>query len=466
MRCFSVHKNEIEGRFDPFYYKPEIIKLVKGIKGSKFDSFKFREIIQDISGGATPKIEGDFYSDSGIPFLRVQNITEEGINLEDVKFIKNEVHEKMLKRSQLHENELIFTITGRIGSVAVVPKNFEGNINQHSVRIKLKEYLNNIQILPEYIALFFNLKIGQILSFRETTGGTRPALDYEAIKSLVIPLPDALKQRELADLIKEAYIHKKSKQAKAKQLLNSINDYILDELGIKVPESKDRMTYAVNFKEMENRRLDPFYHRIKFEGTEKAIYQGNFEVKKLKDSFKGKLIKGLLPSGEEKDGHTKVLQIKNILKNGLIDISEYVTSKNIFKPEHRIKKEEIIIVITGATIGKVGLWGFDEEFYLGGDMVKFSVNNRFNAYFIQAFLISQVGQYQLIREITGATNKHLAPDNIKTIKIPLPPITIQNRIAKEVKTRTEQAKTLQEEAKEELKNAKEKVEKILLENKL
>ena len=122
----------------------------------QFDVFDLGVLISNISSGITPKVEKDYYTDSsGIPFLRVQNVTSLGIDLSDAKFIKKEVHEGMLKRSQLQKDDLVFTITGRIGSVAVVPDNFEGNINQHSVRFHLKAQIANINITPHYIAYLF-----------------------------------------------------------------------------------------------------------------------------------------------------------------------------------------------------------------------------------------------------------------------------------------------------------------------
>ena len=121
----------------------------------RFDVFNLGVLITDISSGITPKVEEDYYTDSsGIPFLRVQNVTSLGIDLSDTKFIKREVHEGMLLRSQLKKDDLVFTITGRIGSVAVVPDNFEGNINQHSVRFHLKAQTANININPDYVAVF------------------------------------------------------------------------------------------------------------------------------------------------------------------------------------------------------------------------------------------------------------------------------------------------------------------------
>jgi type I restriction enzyme M protein len=203
-KVFQIWSDEIEGRVDALFYKPYLRSLLEQIKNKKH--FALGEAIADMSGGATPKVTGDYYSDEGgVPFLRVQNITEMGIKLDDAKFIKPEVHETMLKRSQLKKDDLVFTITGRIGSVAVVPDNFEGNINQHSVRFHLQNEVGKTKVLPEYVASFFNTKIGRELSFRSTTGGTRPALDYDALKKLVVPLPSVEKQEKIISGVKTIY---------------------------------------------------------------------------------------------------------------------------------------------------------------------------------------------------------------------------------------------------------------------
>jgi restriction endonuclease S subunit len=51
---------------------------------------------------------------------------------------------------------------------------------------------------------------------------------------------------------------------------------------------------------------------------------------------------------------------------------------------------------------------------------------------------------------------------VEAIKIPLPPLEVQNRIAEEVKRRMKKAEQLQKEAKEILKKAKQEVENIIL----
>lgn len=179
------------------------------MKKSKHPIFKLEDIIVDLSGGSTPKVGGDYYTlkDEGIPFLRVQNITKMGLDLNEVKYIKKDVHNSLLKRSQLIENDVILTITGRIGTASVVPKDFLGNINQHSVRFALKNEVDGIKIDVYYIVAYLNSLQGTLLSYRNVTGTTRPALDYNAIKNLKIIIPPSDIQYNIAKKFKSRIEH-------------------------------------------------------------------------------------------------------------------------------------------------------------------------------------------------------------------------------------------------------------------
>lgn len=196
---FSFQKEKLEGRLDPSYYQPHFIEAYKQVTTLKCKSYPFGSIMSDMSGGATPKVEGDYYTDEGdgVPFLRVQNISPEGLVLDDVKYIKQIVHNTSLKRSQLRKDDLVFTITGRIGSVAIIPEGFAGNINQHSVRIHLKDSIDGKKIYPLYVVCFLNSRLGQLITNRGITGGTRPALDYQYIKSIPIPIPSPEVQEKI-----------------------------------------------------------------------------------------------------------------------------------------------------------------------------------------------------------------------------------------------------------------------------
>ncbi|MGJ0429575.1 restriction endonuclease subunit S [Methylobacter sp.] len=184
-------------------------------------------MITYISSGATPlKANSEkYYTDdaiNGIPLLRVQNITAEGLKLDDVIFINHETHENELKRSRVFSGDLLITITGRIASSAVAPYLFKGNINQHSVIVRT----NPNYALNEYLAIYFNSLLGQKFALRNTTGGTRPALDYSALKSIKIPLPPLEKQAEIVKHISQIRAQAKQLQQQAEAELEAAKQQV------------------------------------------------------------------------------------------------------------------------------------------------------------------------------------------------------------------------------------------------
>lgn len=136
-----------------------------------------------ISNGATPR--GANYESHGIPFLRVQNIAKNYVDLSDVVFIAKAADEE-LKRSRIRHGDIIFTITGYPGNAAVATEDLLPlNINQHSVRLGLKPNVN-----PFFVAAFLNSGYGNFQVQQRASGATRDALNYGAVKSIKVLLPD------------------------------------------------------------------------------------------------------------------------------------------------------------------------------------------------------------------------------------------------------------------------------------
>lgn len=176
-RHFIIQRSELEGRWEPEYYAPEIKQLEDKIR-SKTPK-KLKDYIQKMASGATPSVQEveKYYSDAenGLPFLRVQNLQTNGeLDLEDVKYINRKTHETSLKRSQVSEGDLLVKITGvgRMAIASVAPDGFEGNTNQHMVVIKTGD-----KEISKYLAKYLNLDVSEKLASRRATGGTRPALD-------------------------------------------------------------------------------------------------------------------------------------------------------------------------------------------------------------------------------------------------------------------------------------------------
>jgi len=462
MECFSVLANGIEGRVDPHFYRPEFVELEK--KVLKKTNKKLGDFIETLSGGATPsrKKDNELYTDkdNGIPFLRVQNITEKGLNLEGIKFITKEVHNVSLKRSQVSEGDLLITITGRIASSCVVPNGFIGNINQHSVVVKTKH-----RETSELIASFLNSRVGHKLALRRTSGGSRPALDYKALKSIPIII-----EEKIVQLMDKAYSLKKSHEAKAKQLLDSINGYVLDELGIKFSPIREDKIYCINSEELENNRSDPYYFNPKFKRLLADLDKCKIKLTKINDVAK-KVFNGKTPAKEDYAEKGNFILKVNCLKNNKIVWDKLSFVKSTVPLVKTVNDKDILLLSSAHQSEYLGKNPSivvmpnnlkDKKIYFVGELINIRADTeKINPYYLLAVL--KLREYYLFvnREKRGQTS-HLYPADLGKVKIPLPPLPIQNKIAEEVKRRMQKAEQLQKESKEELEKAKQEVEKIIL----
>ena len=255
-KIFIVKKSEIEGRLEPDFYKPSIASLEKKIRS--LSTKRLRSYAQSFAGGATPsKRESEkYYSDSeiGVPFLRVQNLQTTGeLLLDGCIYINEDTHNRLLKRSQVSEGDLLVKITGvgRMAIASVAPKDFVGNTNQHMVVIKTGN-----PSVSKYLAHYLNLDIIEQIASRHSTGGTRPALDYPSLKN--IPIIEGLDFSIIDNAIKV----KKAKEAEAQQLLDSIDGYLLKELGIIIPKVKTDLNsrmFVVQKKDLKGRYTPSLY---------------------------------------------------------------------------------------------------------------------------------------------------------------------------------------------------------------
>ncbi len=458
---FGVGRGDLEGRLDPFYHKPEFRDLYAQLRTHNVKPLK--DISFSIVSGITPKSKGPAYTsrEQGIAFIRSGDLREDNtIDYDSIIYIKREVHEKLMKSSHLQKNDLLVAIVGAtIGKVSLFKDDRRANINQAIARVRLKEEIN-----PEFILHFLRSKWGQEQLNRLKRPVARANINLAEIGEIKISLLPRKIQDEIADMMDKVHRLKKEKEKEAEELLNSIDDCVLSELGIKLPELKEEKYYPITFNRIKGGRLDASYYQPRYRQLTKLLKESKYETKTLRELTRN-YIKGILPRHEEKGTEVKVLQIRNITLHGSLNFSDILTVKRSFAERNKsckLEKNDLIVVITGATIGKVTMYDQDEEIYLGGDMIKIQTDDEVKPFYLLNCLLSPIGQIQIQQNITGATNKHLSPKDVLDICMPLPPLSIQRKIAQEVQSRRERSKRLKQEAKEVVNKTKEKVEKMML----
>ncbi|EJP4819313.1 restriction endonuclease subunit S [Campylobacter upsaliensis] len=450
------------GRFDAEFYRQEYMDLEEKIKSKSH--LKLMDFIISISSGATPdkKEAWKYYTDdkeSGIPFLRVQNIKPDTTISNDFIYITKETHENMLNRSQVFENDLIITITGRLGTAAVAPKGFIGNINQHSVVIKTK----NLQT-SQALATFLNTSIGEKLSIRRATGGTRPALDYKALKSIPI-----IYNETIYHIIEKANQLALQKENKAKELLDSIDSYLLEELGIILPlranNTLDSRIYTAKISALSGSRFDANYHQKYYRDLEKSLLSSPYPLVNLA-SLINNFKKGIEVGSSEYSQNKEIpfIRVSDITNNGIdFDNVQKFISASLFEnlKAYKPKQNELLYSKDG-TVGICLEADVSRDYIISGGILRLELKAEVDKDFLCFLLGSYMINVFANRVSIGAVIKHLNIGEFLNLKIPLPPLAIQTQIANRLKNSKFQALSLEKEAKEILHKAKIDIETLLL----
>jgi len=466
-KVFILQKSELEKRLDPFYYIPELLELEKKVLAKT--PKKLRHYIKSIASGATPKTtESEKYyteKENGIPFLRVQNLSPTGIlEFDDCKYINEETHTGMLKRSQVSAGDLLVKITGvgRMAVASVVPEGFNGNINQHVCIIK-----TGSKEISETLAAFLNSDIGEKLASRRSTGGTRPALDYPALLSIPI-----IEDKRILQITAKAMDQKQQNEAEAEKLLAGIDEYLLKELGIILPEppenTLENRIYKTSIRQMSSSRFDPYYHQVYFIGVEQSIKTSNFKSDILQNQLSF-IESGNRPKGGATRDGEGILSLGGEHVNNYCEV-EVRTAKYIPLEFHQnilsteTKLNDILFVKDGATSGKVGMISNDE--YVGQNINEHVFLLRptisVNAFYLVNYLNSRFAQILVKKLIAGATVTGITKDALKSLPIPIPPLSKQKEIADHITIIRQQARQLKEKTKEALARASREIENILL----
>ena len=182
------------------------IKWMKKIKW-----IQLSEIAELITKGTTPTTMGFDFQENGVNFLKIECFDENGGFVESkVTHISEECNKK-LRRSQLKEGDILFSIAGAIGRVAIVTKEMlPANTNQALAIIRIV----NEQIYLPYIRLILTSPIVIEQFERKKQGVAQLNLSLKDINEISIPLPSKEKQIELADLFKKVVniIYKKKEE--------------------------------------------------------------------------------------------------------------------------------------------------------------------------------------------------------------------------------------------------------------
>ena len=389
------------------------------------------EICSKIGSGSTPR--GSNYSANGIPFFRSQNVYNDRLVYDDIKYISEEVHQKM-KGTEVLANDLLLNITGgSLGRCAVVPADFNcGNVSQHVC------IMRSVLVEPEYFHVL--VLSSYFAKSMKITGSGREGLPKYNLEQMGFPLPPLTEQQRIVAeiehwfaLIDQIEQGKADLQTIIKQTKSKILDLAIH--GKLVPQDPNDEPAIELLK-----RINPDFTPCD-NGHYTQLPDG-WCVVTLKDLCEN--INGLWKGKKEPFVNVGVIRNANFTKDFKLDYSniEYIDVEQRTFAKRHLENGDLIVEKSGGsdnnpvgrTIlyeGKSGVFSFSNFTMALRTRNNDIVLSKFLYYYILAKY--QKGDMRLMQtQTTGLRN--LILDKFLSMPIHLPPLSEQKRIIDRIET--------------------------------
>lgn len=329
------------------------------------------------------------FVDKGIPFINAGHIQNNDISFENMNYISKEKFNK-LGSGKVKKNDILYCLRGSLGKNAIVNIE-EGAIASSLVILRSKTEDIDVNYLIKY--LNSNYIKEQILKYNN--GSSQPNLSAASVKNFNIYIPNYEKQKEISRILD-----------KAQQLIDKRKEQIeaLDEL-------------------VKSKFIEMF-------GDPVSNPKG-FKVKNLSEiaeSFIGLTYK----PDDVSDNGTLVLRSGNIQNSKLVFSDNVRVTTNV-REKLFVKENDILMCSRNGSarlVGKVAMIPkLDEEITFGAFMT--IIRSKNYSYLFTYFQLEAFRQQ--LQSAKTTTINQITKKMLDEIKIPLPPIELQNQFADFVK---------------------------------
>lgn len=320
-----------------------------------------------------------------------------------------------------------------------------------------------VGIDPNYLTIILRSSFVVNQTKHLMTGNTLPRLQTSDIEDLIIPTPSKETQQFIVNIYSKAHHEKLAKEQQAKELLKSIDTYLLDQVSVTThKKEKEQLSFKVNISCVIGQRLDVSFYRDRFE-LQSALYP-NYKLSDIVE---------VNPS----------INFKSLKNNDRISFIPMEVIDEIFG-EIAEKRETTIAKTKGFTKFEEGdlLWAkITPCMQNGKSAITSNLTNGVGCGSTEFYILRPKNEsvsieyiYYLLRHhkvLEAAKNsfggsagqQRVSSGYLKSIMIPVPPKEKQIEITKEIAKRKNKAKQLQQEGIILLTEAKAKIEQIILE---
>jgi type I restriction-modification system DNA methylase subunit len=446
-KIFLVNLKELEGRLDPIMslYQRKITKF-------KYTTQNLSSLLKQKPQYGANEASKPRFSLQEPRYVRITDIDEYGLLKNNIGVTAESIENQYI----LNDNDILFARSGATVGKTYIHKLDNTNYSCFFAGYMIRFVVDETKISPDYVFAYTQLKTYSkwVSSIQRAAG--QPNINSEEYKSLKIPIPPQEIQDKIVAKMDDAYAAKKQKELEAQRLLDSIDDYLLGELGIELPEPEENTIknriFIRNLSEVSGDRFDANSYQKERLTAINIVKNSVFPVKMLREIV---IFRSSKVSVIDKD--VIYVGMENIESNtgNLLntDLKESVSSASIFF------KNDILFPKLRPYLNKV--YYADKngvcstEFHV---LYSKSESNEFIANFLRSKIVVAQTKYLM----SGNTLPRLQFEDIQKLFVPIPPLEKQIEISEHITAIRNQAKQLQQQAKDDLEKAKQEVEAMIL----
>jgi len=248
----DILKQTKDFRIDSEFFKKEF--LTNDLL--KFETIYKLDSIAKISDGDHSKFPENQKEE--VRYLQAKDIKDYFIEDNNPVYISKKYFDKN-KRSHIKEENVILSIMGSVGDIAITPKGFVPTLANRAVAI-IKD-INTIN--PYYLFAFMCSKFGLNQIERNKNGGVQVRINLDVLSKVEVPVVNETLQVNIENLVTSA--HQKRQESRDKY--KAAENLLLESFGL---QDFQPSTEAVNIKSFKDSfvstgRLDAEYYQPKYE---------------------------------------------------------------------------------------------------------------------------------------------------------------------------------------------------------
>lgn len=378
------------------------IKKVPAIRFKGFTDDWEQRKLSDIADVRDGTHDSPQYVDEGYPFITSKNVSNGYITYDDIHYISEKDFNEINKRSKVNAHDILMGMIGTIGNLALIREKTNFAIKN----VALIKYTGCVNYNFLYQALQSPLVVNQLSGTLD--GGTQKFISLGKIRKLSIPYSSEEEANKIGAYLENIDSLITLHQRKLKQL-QALKKYFLQNMF----PAKEEKVPAIRFKgftdDWEQRKLGELLQ---------DLYNGQTPSRFNKQFWGGNI--NWLTSGE--------------LNRGIVEQTlEKITEKGRKKAHLQIvPKGTFVIAITGleaeGTRGNCAIVNINTALNQSC-MALFPDENKLNiSYLFQWYRL--VGEKYGIQFTQGTKQQSYNADIIKKLKIVLPQIEEQKKIAR------------------------------------